>query len=110
MPSSVGSSTQPLRAMLARTRPATRGTLGVTTEVVAKQMVPVGDSSLGLTPGLATANIPPQQQPPGAWSGLRETAGSAAVGGPLALPPPPGVKGPTNPHTQVAIPGQLNQL
>jgi hypothetical protein len=74
------------------------------------QMVPVGDSSLGLTPGLATANIPPQQQPPGAWSGLRETAGSAAVGGPLALPPPPGVKGPTNPHTQVAIPGQLNQL
>lgn len=43
MPRPIGSSTQPLSAMLARTRPATRGTLGVTTEVVAKQIVPVGE-------------------------------------------------------------------
>jgi hypothetical protein len=56
---------------------------------------------------LMNAHLPPGATPTGTWSAMRETAGSAAVGGPLALPPPPGVKGPANPHLQVGIPGQL---
>jgi hypothetical protein len=41
VPPLVGSRTHPLSAMLARTRPATRGTFGVTTDVETKRIVPV---------------------------------------------------------------------
>merc|ERR1719473_1303097 len=66
----------------------------------------VANNATGTTMG-STAHHPPAQQPVGQWSALRENAGSAAVGGPLALPPPPGVKGPTNPNAQLALPGQM---
>jgi hypothetical protein len=68
------------------------------------QMVPSGNVT-ATTMG-NTAHHPPPAGPTGTWSALRENAGSAAVGGPTALPPPPGVKGTAN-HHQVAIPGQL---
>lgn len=40
VPPSIGSRTQPLSAIEARTRPATRGTTGDTTEVEANRIVP----------------------------------------------------------------------
>jgi hypothetical protein len=71
-----------------------------------QQMVPAGGAAGAMA--MNNSHHPPSTQPAGQWSTLRETSGSAAVGGPMALPPPPGVKGPHNPNAQqLAIPGQL---
>jgi hypothetical protein len=81
------------------------GTGGTMNTTANSQMVANGNTTA--TTMSSTAHHPPPQQAVGTWSAMRENAGSSAVGGPLALPPPPGVKGPTNPNGQLAIPGQL---